>query len=127
MRTSLRVMLTVSATVFATVAAAAYSQDTMKNPHDPLKPGREPAEDGGIAVRSGKRLHGSGHEIDDNIMQPGKQFHKPGRDTRSSAVECPDFCLLIMSATTCRARVLDIQSPSCRSCTSRSAPSVCAR
>ena len=72
MRTSLRVMLTVSATVFATVAAAAYSQDTMKNPHDPLKPGREPAEDGGIAVRSGKRLHGSGHEIDDNIMQPGK-------------------------------------------------------
>jgi len=80
MRTSLRVMLTVSATVVATVAAAAYSQDTMKNPHDPLKPGREPAEDGGIAVRSGKRLHGSGHEIDDNIMQPGKQFHKPGRD-----------------------------------------------
>ena len=80
MRNSSRFVFCASAVAFVTIVGGAYSQADMKTANDPLKPGREPAEDGSIAVTSGNRLHRPGLQIDDNIAQPGKRLNRPGRD-----------------------------------------------
>jgi hypothetical protein len=80
MRNSSRFVLGASAVAFVTIVGGAYSQTGMKTANDPLKPGREPAEDGSIAITSGNRLHRPGIQIDDNIAQPGKHLNRPGRN-----------------------------------------------
>src|SRR4051795_11998564 len=76
MRNSSRLVLGTAAVAFVTIVGGAYSQAGMKTANDPLKPGREAAEDGSIAVTSGKQLHRPGLQIDDNIAQPGRNIEE---------------------------------------------------